>query len=313
MNNELYPMNTAELMDRAVHVYKKSFGKQLAFAAIFGVISYLASIFLLIILIAFGATFAVFATAPLFDTTVGGGAVLGMILLGLAIILPFAFLWYAVSSAGHIVIAGPAFFGYSAKIPVGQLPRIACRIFGALIAQAIASLPFVGLVVLGAWSGFAGFMMYNAPWILVLLSLILVVAFLVYLNVFSLAVAVAVFERKTFFNALGRSWQLIRGEFWKVAGTRLIWTLVVIVIGMSLSGGLALVNVLVTLLVTTLDLGMAGIMIATITSMIVGLLSIATAFLVAPLSGVFYTTLYFNQRIKKEGFDIEVRLERLLT
>ena len=37
----------------------------------------------------------------------------------------------------------------------------------------------------------------------------------------------------------------------------------------------------------------------------------AASFATAPLEGILQATIYFNERIKKEGLDIEVALERL--
>lgn len=319
MSNDLYPMNAAELMDRAVHVYKKSFGKQLAFSAIFGVITYFASVILLFIFFMVAIDFAGVALFSAFTPIVGGGAaygsgvILSVLLLVLVIVLPFVFLWYAISSAGHCVISGPAFFGFKAKTPFKQLPPMAGRIFFALIAQAIASLPFVGVAVLFVVSGMFEVLIARAPWIFALMNFIFLVLLLLYLNVFSLSVAVAVFEKKTFFNALLRSWVLIKGEYWKIAGMRLVWLLSTGIISMALSGVFALANILIALFITTTGMGMVGAAILGIVNMFAMLVSIAVTIIVRPLDGVFNATLYFNQRIKKEGLDIEARLGRLLS
>lgn len=318
MNNDLYPMNAAELMDRAVHVYKKSFGKQLAFSAIFGVISYVATVilsFIFIFVIGMLAGFAFFsAFSPILGTSVvhTGGAILATMLLLLVVVMPFVFLWYAISSAGHCVISGPVFFGFKSKLPFKQLPRMVGRIFSALIAQAIASLPFIGAAVLFVASGIFEFLIVRAPWVFVLINFVFLVLLMLYLNVFSLSIAVAVFEKKMFFNTLIRSWELIRGEFWKIAGIRLVWLLSVIVIYTALYGVLALITIFVSLIVSTLDVSAAGVAIVSITALITLFASIAITFIVMPLDGVFVATLYFNQRIKKEGLDIEARLGRLL-
>jgi len=310
-------MNAAELMDRAVHVYKKSFGKQLAFSAIFGVITYVASIilaFVFLFVIGFIVGSALYAAlTPAFGSPAAytGGAILAVLLLMLVVILPFVFLWYAISSAGHCAISGPAFFGYKSKLPFKQLPRMVGRIFSALIAQAIASLPFIGIAVLFVISGMFEFLIVRAPWTFALINFVFLVLLMLYLNVFSLSIAVAVFEKKAFFNTLIRSWELIRGEFWKIAGIRLVWLLSVAVIYTALYGVLALIVVLVTFIVTTSDISAAGVAIIGFANIIAMLAGTAITLVIMPLDGVFAATLYFNQRIKKEGLDIEARLGRL--
>jgi len=300
-------MNTAEVMDKAIHVYKKSFGKQLAFAAIFGVISYVVStIFSFLFPFLVGG---VLAYNPAFGGGLvhGIGTVISAALLTLVVVFSFAFLWYAVSSAGHSIIAGPVFFGYKAKFPFKQLPRMIGRIFCTLLAQAIVSLPFVGMAVLIAVSG----IFVRAPWIFVLLTSILLIMYLLFLNVFSLSIAVAVFERKTFFSALIRSWQLIKGEFWKIAGMRLVWLLSVYFIYTALVGVMTLAAVLAVSVATSLDMSILGVALIALTSILAVLITFAATFMIGPLDGIFHTTLYFNQRIKKEGLDIESRLGRL--
>lgn len=317
MSDNLYPMNAAELMDRAVHVYKKSFGKQLAFSAIFGVITYVASVilsFIFLFVIGALAGFAFFsAFSPIFGTSVvhTGGAILATMLLLLIVVMPFVFLWYAISSAGHCVISGPVFFGFKSRLPLKQLPRMVGRIFSALIAQALASLPFIGVAVLFVISGIFEFLIARAPWFFALINFVFLVLLMIYLNVFSLSISVAVFEKKTFFNTLIRSWELIRGEFWKIAGMRLVWVLSVVVIYIALYGVLALITILVSFIITTLDMSVAGAAIIGITYLIAMFASIAITFIIMPLDGVFAATLYFNQRIKKEGLDIEARLGKL--
>jgi len=313
MNNDFLPMTTAELMDRAIYIYKKSFGRQLGFAAIWGIISYLAFFVIGIVAAIVIAIFAVSAmaiSAPFGYAAYGGG--FGFMLLVFTIVLPIALLWQSVSSAGHILISKSAFYGRKENLPVGQLPRIAIRVFGTLIAQAIASLPFLVLVFVGFASGFFSFILYNVPWVFVLLALILLVSYLAYMNMFSLAVAVATFERKTFFNALMRSWELIRGEFWKIAGMRLLWLLIIGIIWTMTYGALASVGFFVAFLSATFDLGIDYAVIGLIT-IVSSLASFAVMFAITPLDGIFQATLYFNQRIKKEGLDIKVRLERLLS
>ena len=302
-------------MDRAIDVYKKSFAKQLGFAAIFGIISYFFFMFVGVLLLLVIGMFVSYSNIAIFSPInetagYGGDSALGIILLAIAVIMPFYFLWLSISSAGHILISKPAFCGFKENLPIGQLPRIACRIFGALIAQALASVPFFGLVIIGFETGFLSYLLYNAPWVFALLTLLFIVVYLLYINIFSLAVAVAVFEHNTFFNALIRSWELIRGEFWKVVGMRLLWLLIIIAIWATIYGAMASVGLVAALIFTVLELNVPPGLIGLATVM-ASLVSFAVSFATAPLNGVFQATLYFNQRIKKEGLDIEVKLEKL--
>ncbi|MCL2286029.1 MAG: hypothetical protein FWC32_06635 [Firmicutes bacterium] len=308
MENNFYPMTTAELMDRAIDVYKKTFGRQIGFAAIFGIISYLFLFFVGIIVAILVVSFSAFAAnSPLNDTY----STFGLLTIIIAVVMPVILLYISVSSAGHILISKSAFYGNKENLPVGQLPRISLRIFGALIAQAIASLPFIGLIYLGFVTNFFTHLLARSPWEFLLLMLIFIVSYLIYMNLFSLSVAVAAFERKTFISALIRSWELIRGEFWKIAGIRLLWLLVIIAIWAAIYGAVVSVGIFAAFVPTIINTDASYAAVGPIT-VLSGLLSFAAMFAITPLDGVFQATLYYNQRIKKEGLDIEVKLEKLV-
>jgi len=299
-------MTAAELMDRSIYVYKKSFWPQLAFAAILGIIFFMA--FMVASLVAGSAILYLVAISP------ADSAVIGILLIVGAILLPVYLFWSAAASAGHILLSRQAFYGHKVRLDVGQVPRVAVRVFFTLIAQIIVALPFAGAIALLIYTLVEGAGSLHNAWLAVILGfvLVLVAAYLLLAHLFSLAVAVSVFEQKTFFSALFRSWDLIKGEYWKLLGMRILWFLVSTVLAYSIQGGLSLVSMLVTLLMEMLSFSaVITTSVTLITAMITSLLSFAVAFAAMPLSGVFHATLYFNQRIKKEGLDIEISLGRL--
>jgi len=299
MPTDFYPMTAAQLYDRTLHVFKKSFWMQIAYAAMLGVISFFG-------FAVFGFVFA-FA---LFTNNTNTGIFTTILAIG-----ALGLLWLAASSAGHILLARQALYGHKAKIPVRQIPRVAMRVFFTLVAQIIAFVPLVGVTTIiimpftaSAW----GANFYLHFWTLLLLGFTIIVCFALYYNIFSLAIAVSVFERKTFFGALWRSWELIKGEFWRIAAIRLMWVLVAFALTFSIQGGLQLLTILMALSSDLLGLNLTTSMAITgMLSMVTMVLSFVVSIAAMPLEGVFSATLYFNQRIKKEGMDIEIALGRL--
>jgi len=291
-------MTTAEVFDRTIDVYKKSFGNQLAYAAIIGVIAFAATTF-----ISFIALFVIGFVA------IGGGASDTMVLvLVMAVILPLVGLWLALISSGAILMSKRTLYGYRVKLPMKELPQIVGRVFGTLVAIAIMSAPFLGAII---------FVIYYAPiidilfsWTSFILAGGLAIGFAIYSNIFSLAIAAAVFERTTFFGAVKRSWSLVHGEFWKIAGSRAIWIVVIMAITYATQGAAYLVNLLLLGLSSTAN-QTAFIFITMAVMAITGLVTLAISFITMPLDGIFHAVLYFNQRVKREGLDIEVKLERL--
>jgi len=310
MINEFSPMTAAELMDRVVHVYKKSFGWQLAYAAIVAVIGIFAYFAFFVILI-IGSMSWLAISFDSIDAYGDVGSVFGLF-IGIAIIaIPAVFLYFSLSSAGHILLSRQAFFGHKISMPIRELPRVVGRIFCTILAQILAFVPFIAIAVLFALSFQYLFFIHNRLWILAIFGIIYTIGFALYANIFSLSIAVSAFERVTFVNALVRSWRLIRGEFWKVAGIRLLWWLVIMVIYSATYGILSLSGIGVVWLADFFDLGGVAVGVGVLVTLVTSLGSIVVTLAMTPLDGVFQATLYFNQRIKKEGLDIEIDLWRL--
>lgn len=108
---------------------------------------------------------------------------------------------------------------------------------------------------------------------------------------------VVVLERKGPFAALGRSWELVRGNFWRVFGIALVVYIIVAVI-QGVVGGVA-----GALLAAVGEHSGVG-------STIVG--AIVTV-LVVPFQLGALTLLYYDLRIRKEGFDLEYMAKALDT
>src|SRR5581483_4007169 len=99
-------------------------------------------------------------------------------------------------------------------------------------------------------------------------------------------------------EAFGRSSELVNGSWWRVFGIALVFILIVGII----------VSVVVGILVGALVVGsVAGVVIATaVAPAIVGIL-------VEPVQYIAMTLLYFDLRIRKEGFDLQTLADTLDT
>jgi hypothetical protein len=99
-----------------------------------------------------------------------------------------------------------------------------------------------------------------------------------------------VLERLGPIEAMGRSWNLTRGYRGKVFGTLLITVFLIVLPYIALG---AVSAVLIPLA------GSAGVVLA-------GLLMVTLGVLISPFFYVALTVLYYDLRIRKEGFDLEV-------
>lgn len=113
------------------------------------------------------------------------------------------------------------------------------------------------------------------------------------LTVWALALPAMLFERTGVFSALGRSYELVRGRFWGVLGLLVVSGLMLALAGLLLGG---LLGGLTALAVGSSKVGGA---IATV------LIGVVSSVVTVPVLSTVLSVLYFDQRVRKEGFDRE--------
>lgn len=152
--------------------------------------------------------------------------------------------------------------------------------------------------------GFAREHLRSLIWLSVLLVLLLTPAFLacivpgVYFYVaWAVAAPVLLLEGLRGRKALKRSRELVRGRFWPVVGVLVLMTLLTGIVQAIFLG--VLVGVI----------GVTGNEIATAVANAIG--QTASSALTTPLSAAVLTVLYFDLRVRKEGFDLELLARRL--
>ena len=100
-------------------------------------------------------------------------------------------------------------------------------------------------------------------------------------------------------KALGRSWRLVRGRWWPTFG--------VLVIGFLLA---AVISSVIQYAFTGLLLAGAGR--SNVAQVVVGTIGgTLSSMLTTPFTAAFVTVLYFDLRVRKEGFDLELLAERI--
>lgn len=190
----------------------------------------------------------------------------GSALTATMIVAAVAILSALLASAACLQAVGEAWLG--GQPTAARSLRFALRRFGPLIWLAIAlvvalTVAFFCLIVPGIWLGVA----------------------------WSLAVPALLFERVGPLAAIGRSFELVRGRWWPVFGTLLVGYLLALVVA-------SLIQLLPDAIVRaiagdgTLGLAIAAVIGGTISSL-----------LATPYTAAVVALLYFDQRVRKEGFD----------
>ena len=310
MHPDLLPMNAAALMDRVFDLYKATFKTQIAFSLIIGTISILFMIILGIIMaVAIQGALGVTGAGSIDDRVILISVI--AILIG---VLPLYIGWLYLSASGHILISKQAFYGEPIELPFIETLRAFLRIMSAAIAQALLSAPWLiplGLLIYfaDAQDGFYYVILAGLhPALIVLFLLLYVILYFIYSNTFALSIPVAIFEKRLFISTILRSFVLLKGDFWRILGLRLLWAFLISLFSFSLQGMiLMIVAVLAAFSGNVLDFEATWY--ATMTIRFYA--PLFAGVLVGPMEGIMTALIYFNQKIKKDGLDIEIGLSRL--
>ena len=134
--------------------------------------------------------------------------------------------------------------------------------------------------------------------VLIVIGLILIIIpGLVLMTFLSLAVPALLFERIGVFAAIGRSFELVSGRFWSILLLMIVTIMALLVV--SFVFGLLLGGIGVAVAEDSEAVGAAVTFVAAV---------IATA-ITTPIFAAIISVLYFDQRVRKEGFDLQLLAE----
>jgi len=122
--------------------------------------------------------------------------------------------------------------------------------------------------------------------------LLLIIPGLILLVSWALAVPAIVVEDLGATEGIGRSWKLVSGRRWSILGVFIVLYIILFVVA-------ALVGLVLNGLLFSGLSDRSGVL-AT------GLINTATQIFTAPLLAIGITVVYFDERVRKEGFDLEL-------
>jgi hypothetical protein len=196
--------------------------------------------------------------------------------------VPLALIWFPIAETAVVVGASDALLGRS--VEAGPALRAVLSRFVSVLGAALlkALLLFIAMIVCIMPVGILVAVVGPAAFVAVPLAAIPVA--IVYLGLFATP-AVVVFERIGVAESIGRAWALARGAKGRVFGVLALAYLVVIAVQLA-----------VTMIAVPLGLNEVAANIAA---------SVLVIF-VYPLIGICVALLYYDARIRKEGFDLQV-------
>jgi hypothetical protein len=275
---DLQPMSTGDILDRTVRLYRRHFLHTLGIVGL---------PYLLIIPIGalVGSTLWI-ARSP--------QALLNPGLIAVFVLIIVALIWLSFMSMGALARSISERFLGGKPTVWGTYRVVLRRTFSLIWAY------FLTFLLLGVVGFFAALVFGIATQGGILLAVPLVVPFavvgLIALFRLLLVTQVIVIEDVGGFEGLQRSWTLMRGNFWRA----LLIFLFVAVVAIVLS---VLLNIPGSVLQTLIP-GPVGIILNQVVSQL-------SQILLTPVAGIALTLLYYDSRIRKEAFDLEMMAKNL--
>ncbi|MDF2671873.1 MAG: hypothetical protein K0R09_138 [Clostridiales bacterium] len=305
-------MSLSEIMDRAVDFLRKYIKGIVLYSLCYGLI-YAAGVFFLIF---GGGIFIALSVAILPNVVIP--------IIFFTIIVIIIGVMALASKIGVIKIASQAFshenIGFGEAL--GASFKNLHKVIGIFLIELLLLIPVLlvfGLIFYFIYNLLDTSIMFNGSSgageiVLIIIAILTGLAFLLvilmYSTMFSFTLQAAVIERMKVFSAIKRGFSLIRRNFWRIFGTTLLIGLTIYAIQSSLSSFLTGILSLLFLLLKLLNLPLDYLTFLNLTiSLTSWPLEILSWLIITPIGTIMTTLLYYNQRFKKEGYDMVIRLK----
>lgn len=301
---QLRPMTAGDILDRAIRIYRRNFVPLVTIVAI------------VTLPFALVQVFAALISYPLNPSQFDAGVFEpGRLLLGqgLQYLAAFAAAIAAIfQNAALAAFVSEKFLGrgisvrqayrhalhrwLSLLIAIFLIGMVNVIVFGVLFG--VFLVPLIGIASLGsgADSGASAVFGIMSLAFCCLLAPALVVA--IFLNTrWAFFIQAIVLENFNSTGSMGRSWKLVKGSFWRVLFMLFV---IALIINLFSVGPILLVTAAATLLASPVLIALASAVSGALVSL-----------LFAPLQFAALTVLYYDLRIRKEGFDLELQMQDL--
>jgi hypothetical protein len=303
-------MSAGDMLDQAIRIYRRNFVPLVSIVAIINVPFALIQVIVTLLTNPFAATFPGASQSfdpEAFNTTtllVGQGITsLAALLAAIAVVFQNAALvtFIAERFLDRPITARQAYRRalsrwLSLLIAVFLLALVNVVLLGGLLG--IYFVPFIGLAALGAGASSQVTALAGMLSLLFCCLLIPALVGIVFLDTrWSLFMPSIMLENYNSTGGMGRSWKLVKGSFWRVFFMLLI---LIAILYLFTPGPILLFSMGAVLLPNPL-------LLVVINSVASSLITI----IITPLQLAVLTILYFDLRIRKEGFDLQLQMQNL--
>lgn len=298
----LRPLGVGDVLDRTFNVYKSKPLLFIALSAIWYLLLVLSLIFLAVAVFAGSlTTFAQQAGRP--NPQLVGDVIAGLVVFGvIAVVL--AILMLAAQSAALVYAGGRRYLARDVTIgeafraglsAAGRLFLAGLAVFFAIVALWV--IVFIAAAVVGLLARGSG----AVAFLVIGLAVIVAIVGTFYLAAsWLIAPVVVVVEKMGPLAALSRAWRLSEGSRWRIIGIQVLLGLLNLVLSILIAGFFGALGA------TTGEPRQFGA-----ANVVENLVSFASTIVWAPVEWIAFTVLYYDLRVRKEAFDLQLAAEAL--
>jgi hypothetical protein len=290
----LRPLGVGDVLDKTFNVYRTKPLLFIGLSALWYLLFFL--IFIFIVVIAFAGTLATIAGQASRTTTQNippelfAGAIVGVIAFVLVAIVVAIFIFSAQSAS--LVYAGSARY-LGTSVTIGEAFRTG---ISATFRLFIAAL-LVFFAIVGVWAVLFIIASLTNQFLAYAVAFLVAVVATFYLGAsWLVAPVIVVLEKMGPIAALGRAWRLSEGNRWRIVGIQVL---------------LFILNIILTVLIGSLFAVGGQSNQPGIGSVVQSLVNLASTIVWAPVEWIAFTVLYYDLRVRKEAFDLQLAAEAL--
>ncbi|MFZ0301121.1 MAG: hypothetical protein WAL75_00490 [Terracidiphilus sp.] len=308
MDDKLRPLTLGEILDRTTRLYRHNFWTFAGVAAV-------PMVAMFAVLVPFGVAMGLTGVFNAKQAVTNAAAFTGILAIAVVIGLPVLLVASTVSQAALTKTAIGTQKGQKIKVSdaiKSVWPRfwrylglmVLLGLLVVIIPSAVAGGLFVPLVELGVVGG------ANASILAVLLSFLVVFAAMAYAGwrwlCYSMAMVACIVEEKTAWKSIQRANRLSEGTRGRIFVMYLLVLAITFVIAM-----IADVFMFIGIAIATALGGSKFGPAAAVVGLVVGLITrLSLQILIQPIPVIALVLFYYDQRVRAEGYDIELMMER---
>jgi hypothetical protein len=298
----LRPLGVGDVLDRTFTVYKSKPLLFIALSAIWYLLLILTLIFLAVAV--FAGTLNTFVQqAGRSNPQLVGEVIAGVVVFGI-VALVLTILMLAAQSAALVYAGGQRYLARA--VTIGEAFRAGLSAAGRLFLAGLAVFfaIFAMWVVVFIAAGVVAFLARGAgavAFIVIGLAVIVAIVGTFYLAAsWLIAPVIVVVEKMGPLAALSRSWRLSEGNRWRIIGIQALLGILNLVLSILIAG-----------IFGALDAGGGETGQLGVATLVENLINFASTIIWAPVEWIAFTVLYYDLRVRKEAFDLQLAAEAL--